>query len=162
MHADCGQGLWCKNIYNTVRDVYDGDCVIPLNPRNKKNPNWQLPAACLQAGCNTRTERIIQTADTVKNTAVRSRIPRMTTLAYVLMQTILTAGKIAAARNTLPSPMITVCPSTVPAFLLKKSMLCVLRLSVTTQDLREPNKSVCGFVPCKLRKIFLLLHILRS
>ncbi len=27
-----------KAIYNTVKDVYDGDCVIPLNKRNTKNP----------------------------------------------------------------------------------------------------------------------------
>lgn len=37
------KGYDVKNIYNTVRDVYDGDCVIPLNPRNKKNP--ELTAA---------------------------------------------------------------------------------------------------------------------
>lgn len=27
-----------KEIYNTVRNVYNGDCVIPLNQRNTKNP----------------------------------------------------------------------------------------------------------------------------
>ena len=27
-----------KEIYNTVKDIYDGDCVIPLNKRNTKNP----------------------------------------------------------------------------------------------------------------------------
>lgn len=27
-----------KAIYNTVKDVYEGDCVIPLNKRNTKNP----------------------------------------------------------------------------------------------------------------------------
>lgn len=27
-----------KNIYNTVKSVYQGDCVIPLNTRNAKNP----------------------------------------------------------------------------------------------------------------------------
>lgn len=27
-----------KKIYNTVKHVYKGDCVIPLNPRNKKKP----------------------------------------------------------------------------------------------------------------------------
>lgn len=27
-----------KAIYNTVKDVYEGDCVIPLNKRNPKNP----------------------------------------------------------------------------------------------------------------------------
>lgn len=34
--ADKGYDI--KAIYNTVKDVYDSDCVIPLNPRNKKNP----------------------------------------------------------------------------------------------------------------------------
>lgn len=28
-----------KEIYNTVKDIYDGDCVIPLNKRNTKNTN---------------------------------------------------------------------------------------------------------------------------
>ena len=32
-----------KAIYNTVKDVYEGDCVIPLNKRNTKNPK-KLPA----------------------------------------------------------------------------------------------------------------------
>lgn len=27
-----------KEIYNTVKNVYDGECVIPLNPRGTKNP----------------------------------------------------------------------------------------------------------------------------
>lgn len=27
-----------KQIYNTVKEVYDGECVIPLNKRNTKNP----------------------------------------------------------------------------------------------------------------------------
>ena len=27
-----------KAIYNTVKDIYEGDCVIPLNKRNTKNP----------------------------------------------------------------------------------------------------------------------------
>ena len=32
-----------KDIYNTVKDVYNGDCAIPLNKRNTKNPN-KLPS----------------------------------------------------------------------------------------------------------------------
>lgn len=31
------KGYDVKAIYNTVKDVYDGDCFIPLNPRNTKN-----------------------------------------------------------------------------------------------------------------------------
>lgn len=31
-----------KKIYNTVKNVYDGDCVIPLNSRNKKKPNMTI------------------------------------------------------------------------------------------------------------------------
>lgn len=34
--ADKGYDI--KAIYNSVKNVYDGECVIPLNPRNKKNP----------------------------------------------------------------------------------------------------------------------------
>ncbi len=32
----------CKNIYNTVKDAYNGECFIPLNRRNTKNPK-KLP-----------------------------------------------------------------------------------------------------------------------
>lgn len=32
------KGYDVKAIYNTVHDVYHGDCVIPLNKRNTKNP----------------------------------------------------------------------------------------------------------------------------
>ncbi|NLD98846.1 MAG: hypothetical protein GX640_03145 [Fibrobacter sp.] len=85
---------------------------------------WALPC--------TRIERIIQTEDAVKNTAVSLKVSRMKTLAYALTKTILTVGKIAAARNTSLSPMITVYPLTFPAFLLKKSMLCVPKSSVIT------------------------------
>lgn len=33
------KGYDSKAIYNTVKDVYHGECVIPLNKRNTKNPN---------------------------------------------------------------------------------------------------------------------------
>ncbi len=32
------KGYDVKKVYNTVKNIYDGDCVISLNPRNKKNP----------------------------------------------------------------------------------------------------------------------------
>jgi len=32
------KGYDVKKIYNTIRDVYQGDCVIPINKRNTKNP----------------------------------------------------------------------------------------------------------------------------
>ena len=32
------KGYDVKDIYNTVKDVYQGDCYIPLNQRNTKNP----------------------------------------------------------------------------------------------------------------------------
>lgn len=34
--ADKGYDI--KKIYNTVKNIYAGDCIIPLNPRNKKKP----------------------------------------------------------------------------------------------------------------------------
>lgn len=37
------KGYDVKEIYNTVKDVYHGDCVIPLNKRNTKNPK-KLPS----------------------------------------------------------------------------------------------------------------------
>ena len=39
--ADKGYDI--KEIYNTVKDVYHGDCIIPLNKRNTKNPQ-KLPS----------------------------------------------------------------------------------------------------------------------
>lgn len=30
------KGYDVKKIYNTVKNIYDGDCVIPLNPRNQR------------------------------------------------------------------------------------------------------------------------------
>jgi len=35
-----------KSIYNTVRNEYDGECFIPINPRNTKNPK-KLPVGNL-------------------------------------------------------------------------------------------------------------------
>lgn len=32
------KGYDVKKIYNTVKNIYDGDCVIPLNPRNQRKP----------------------------------------------------------------------------------------------------------------------------
>jgi hypothetical protein len=37
------KGYDVKDIYNTVRNVYDGECFIPLNPRNAKDPK-KLPS----------------------------------------------------------------------------------------------------------------------
>ena len=32
------KGYDVKNIYNQVKDLYNGECIIPLNKRNSKNP----------------------------------------------------------------------------------------------------------------------------
>ena len=32
------KGYDTKEIYNTVKDIYSGECAIPLNKRNSKNP----------------------------------------------------------------------------------------------------------------------------
>ena len=32
------KGYDVKNIYNQVKELYDGECIIPLNKRNTKNP----------------------------------------------------------------------------------------------------------------------------
>lgn len=40
------KGYDTKNIYHLVRDVYEGDAVIPLNKRNAKNPD-KLPSGRL-------------------------------------------------------------------------------------------------------------------
>ena len=37
------KGYDAKHVYNTVKDVYNGDAVIPLNKRNTKNPD-KLPS----------------------------------------------------------------------------------------------------------------------
>ena len=33
------KGYDVKNIYNQVKQLYEGECIIPLNKRNTKNPS---------------------------------------------------------------------------------------------------------------------------
>jgi hypothetical protein len=46
-----------KHIYNTVKTLYQGDCFIPINPRNTQNPK-KLPTGRLvcEAGLAMRKD----------------------------------------------------------------------------------------------------------
>ena len=51
------KGYDVKKIYNAVKDIYDGDCVIPLNPRNKKNPQKNVVGNLIcEAGLSMRKD----------------------------------------------------------------------------------------------------------
>ncbi len=94
------KGYDVKAIYNTVKEEYHGECVIPLNKRNTKNPK-KLSSGhpiCMRDLPCTRTANFRITDALVKNTAVRSSVPiAVSALAIIKIGT--TARKIVAAQN---------------------------------------------------------------
>lgn len=43
------KGYDVKNIYNQVKDLYNGECIIPLNKRNSKIRNFFLKESHLRS-----------------------------------------------------------------------------------------------------------------
>ncbi len=86
-----------KAIYNTLKNIYHGDCVIPLNKRSTKNlkklssghPNAKPVLQC------TRTAKSATGAGQGRNTAARSSIQNAET-AHVTTKIGTMAKRIAA------------------------------------------------------------------
>ena len=143
-----------KAIYNTVKDVYEGDCVIPLNKRNTKNPKKLSSGHPIcEAGLAMNKD------ESDKNTAVPSEIQNPAVVP-VIIKTGTMARKTKAAQNTLPFPMITDFPLTVTVSLLRKFILSEPKLNDTMLVSNRPVRNGFGFTVKILQKISIPLLIL--
>lgn len=131
--ADKGNDV--KAVYNLVKDVYHGDCIIPLNKRNTKNPKSFLPVTLsvkLVSLCTRTAYSLIET-EPVRSTAALTR-----------------GLKTASVPATT---MITDFLLTVNAYHSRRYMLCVPKLNVTIPDSSQQVRSVFGYTASMLPKI---------
>lgn len=97
-----------KAIYNTVKDVYFGECAIPLNKRNTKNSK-KLSSGCpiCEAGLAMhRTVSFRTMAGRVRNIAALLGSQRLP-FALAITKIGTTERRTGAVQNTLLFPIIT-------------------------------------------------------
>lgn len=142
-----------KVIYNTVKNVYEGECYIPLNKRNTKNPK-KLPSGrpvCDAGLVMNKDGKHLTTAEPDKSIAVLSDVPKPNPVPAIT-KTGITERKTAAALNTSLSLMITDYLSTEIVFLSKRFMPCAPKPNVTTPASSKPVRNVFGSIASKLFK----------
>ena len=138
------KGYDVKAVYDPVKDIYDGEAVIPLNKRNTKNPD-KLPADSfvpLAWPC-TRMGRPLTMAESAKNSAAHCAHLNPGA-AHVTTKT----GTMANAAGAVPS--ISLCHPTTGCLLTENAsnssglMPCVPNVNATTPALRRPDKNGFG------------------
>ena len=142
------KGYDVKAVYDLVKDICQGDAVIPLNKRNTKNPENSLLvilSTMLSLPC-TRTERLLMAMEAcARSFAVLSANPKPVA-APVTTKIGTTARKTEAVPNTNPSLIPTDFPLTGNAPVSSGLMHYAPNVSVTTPALRLPARNVSGFV----------------
>lgn len=130
-----------KEIYNTVKAVYNGDCAIPLNKRNTKNPE-KLPSGhpLCEAGFAMNKDG---TAEQGKNTAVPSSNPKPL-FVHAIIQIGTTERRTRAVPSMLRFPMITDFLLTATVFPLRRFIHSGLKLSAIIHALNRPVRSGFG------------------
>ena len=147
------KGYDVKAIYNAVKDIYHGECFIPINKRNTKNPKK------LSTGHPICEANSLTMAELAKNTAVRSNVQNQAVV-HAITRIGTMAKKLAVVLNMSRFPMITDFPLTVNVFRSRRFMHSEQRLSVTTLVSSRPVRNVFGCIALMLHKTLILLLIL--
>ena len=150
-----------KVIYNTVKNVYEGECYIPLNKRNTKNPK-KLPSGrpvCDAGLVMNKDGKTTDNGRTRQKYCCPFRQSRSGCCpcnhknwnnGKTIIKTGTTERKTEAAINTSLSLMITDYLSTEIVFLSKRFMPCVPKLSVTTLASSKLVRNGSGFTALML------------
>ena len=135
-----------KEIYNTVKTVYNGDCAIPLNKRNTKNPE-KFPSGhplCKAGFAMNKDGKTYDNGRTRQNTAVRSSNPK-SLFVPAIIRIGTTVRKTRAVPNMLRFPMITDFLLTATVFPLKRFIHSGLKLNAIIHALSRPVRKGFGF-----------------
>ena len=144
-----------KAIYNQIHSVYQGECFIPINPRNTKNPKL-LPSGnpVCEAGLAMNKDGKDHSRNrTRQNSVVLLSFPKAIPPVPATVPPFSTERSIADAQNTLRFQMITGFQLIVTVFPFNPSMPCVRNVSATTPDLNSPGRNVFGFTTKAVPKI---------
>lgn len=156
------KGYDVKAVYDLVKDIYDGEAVIPLNKRNTKNPD-QLPASSFVplAWLCIRMGRLLTVEESAKNSAALCIHLNLGT-AHVTTKT----GTMANAAGAVPSISLchptTDCLLTGNVFNSSGLMPCVPNVNATTPALRRLARNDFGSVmptvpPIRIRSLIFSL-----
>ena len=143
--ADKGYDI--RAVYNLVKDVYHGDCVITLNKRNTKNlRNCQADTRYAKPRllCTRTADSLIET-ELVRSIAALSNVQNQAVVP-VTIKTGTMAKRIAAVRNMLLFLMIIDSPLTVNVFLSRKFMHFVPSLNAITPALNQQVRNASGYM----------------
>lgn len=133
-----------KEIYNTVKEVYNGDCAIPLNKRNTKNPK-KLPSGHPICEAGLAMSKDGKITENGKNIAVRSGNPKpLPVLAIIKIGTM--GRKTRAAQNISPFPMITDFRLTANVSPSKRYMPSEPKPNAIIPVLSKPDRSAFGSI----------------
>ena len=155
------KGYDVKAVYNTVKELYHGECVIPLNKRNTKNPKSSqadIPFV-KQVLLWRKMVNLMTITETGRNTAAHWNSLKTKAVCAITNAGIM-ARKIEDAPNILLFPMITDFPLTVTVFRLRKFTHCEQKSNVTMHVSSRQDRSVCEYMVLTPFKIWILLLIL--
>lgn len=94
------KGYDVKAVYNLIKDVYHGECVISLNKRNTKNPE-KPPSGhpiCEAGLACTRMANALTITEPARNTAALSNVQNQAVV-HAIIRTGITAKRRADVRN---------------------------------------------------------------
>ena len=135
-----------KEIYNTVKNVYNGECAIPLNKRNTKNPE-KLPSGhpvCEAGFAMNKDGKTYDNGRTRQKYCCLLSNPKPLFVPAII-QIGTTARKTRVVPSMLRFPMITDFLLTATVFPLKRFIHSGLKLNAIIHALSRPVRKGFGF-----------------
>lgn len=155
------KGYDVKAIYNAVKDIYHGECFIPINKRNTKNPKkLSTGHPICEAGLAMHKDGKFSDNGRTRQKYCCPFKRSKSGCCPCNHKNWNNGKKLAVVLNMSRFPMITDFPLTVNVFRSRRFMHSEQRLSVTTLVSSRPVRNVFGYIALMLHKTLILLLIL--
>ncbi len=167
------KGYDAKAVYNLVKDVYQGEAVIPLNKRNTKSPE-KLPAGNPICDAGLAMHKDGKTTDHGRTRPKfccpfrQSNSPKMAFVPAAI-KTGTMGRKTGAVPNTKRFPQTIGFPLTALVSISREPTPCESSANATTHASKPPAKNACGCaapsapptsIPWRISPLWLLLWLL--
>ena len=160
-HFFADKGYDVKAIYNAVKDIYHGECFIPINKRNTKNPKkLSTGHPICEAGLAMHKDGKFSDNGRTRQKYCCPFKRSKSGCCPCNHKNWNNGKKLAVVLNMSRFPMITDFPLTVNVFRSRRFMHSEQRLSVTTLVSSRPVRNVFGCIALMLHKTLILLLIL--
>lgn len=161
MHIFADKGYDVKAIYNAVKDIYHGECFIPINKRNTKNPKkLSTGHPICEAGLAMHKDGKFSDNGRTRQKYCCPFKRSKSGCCPCNHKNWNNGKKLAVVLNMSRFPMITDFPLTVNVFRSRRFMHSEQRLSVTTLVSSRLVRNVFGCIALMLHKTLILLLIL--